>query len=362
MNKFSKPHDNRLAGIDTLRGVASIGVSLFYHYTHFSSQFQTLMSAPLPEAPLFGNSLIRLVYLHGDLFVDFFFILSGYVMAHVYLDRISECSINFKEFIWLRLARLYPLHFLTTIATAILALAYLWLWGRHPIYGNNDLVHFVLNVAFLQSGVVTEGFSFNGPAWSLSVEMFCYIIFYIICRKKCAPRVIQFMPLLGALLFTLPLKFNFLLNSSIERGVLGFFLGALLWQALQGTPFLRVVRTIGLIGPIWWIHHKGFGMYAAALAISVFILFIVNQSTFVQSALDHRVFSRIGELSYSIYLIHVPVQIMVLSILKLTGTRIPFSSPLFFVVVATAILVTSSIVYTKFELPLRAKMRGMMLL
>ena len=112
---------------------------------------------------------------HFNLFVDLFFVVSGFVIARQYFGRVSDAA-SIGRFLWRRLARIYPLH-LATLAF-YLALAGALHFGavrtdnpaRYPL---SDLpAQFLLLHAF-----VGECLTFNFPSWSLSAEMFCYVLF-----------------------------------------------------------------------------------------------------------------------------------------------------------------------------------------
>jgi peptidoglycan/LPS O-acetylase OafA/YrhL len=112
---------------------------------------------------------------HFNLFVDLFFVVSGFVIARQYFGRVNDAG-SIGRFLWRRLARIYPLH-LATLAF-YLALAGALHFGaartdnpaRYPL---SDLpAQFLLLHAF-----VGERLTFNFPSWSLSAEMFCYLLF-----------------------------------------------------------------------------------------------------------------------------------------------------------------------------------------
>ena len=112
---------------------------------------------------------------HFNLFVDLFFVVSGFVIARQYFGRVNDAA-SVGRFLWRRLARIYPLH-LATLAF-YLALAGALHFGaartdnpaRYPL---SDLpAQFLLLHAF-----IGERLTFNFPSWSLSAEMFCYLLF-----------------------------------------------------------------------------------------------------------------------------------------------------------------------------------------
>jgi peptidoglycan/LPS O-acetylase OafA/YrhL len=172
---------SRLVYIDSLRGIASLAVAVFFHYRHFSSLFQP-GGAPPRSAPFY--TLLRPLYNYGYLAVDVFFILSGFIFCHVYAESIRSRRVTAWKFFVHRFSRLYPLHFATLCVTGVLVYAFRHQTGRFPVYQYNGLQDFVLNVLFLQSGVLDRGMSFNGPSWSLSIEALLYFCFFVwACRS-----------------------------------------------------------------------------------------------------------------------------------------------------------------------------------
>src|SRR4029450_9736311 len=112
---------------------------------------------------------------HFNLFVDLFFVVSGFVIARQYFGCLTAAGL-IGRFLWRRLARIYPLH-LATLAF-YLALAGALHFGaartdnpaRYPL---SDLPAQLL----LLHAFVGERLTFNFPSWSLSAEMFCYLLF-----------------------------------------------------------------------------------------------------------------------------------------------------------------------------------------
>lgn len=108
----------------------------------------------------------------GYVGVSFFFTLSGFVMAHSYSGRITGGTMNFRTFLLLRIARLWPLH---------IAVALPFILNKLHL-GAEYLPKILANVFLLQSWFPNSDFYFalNSPSWSLSNEMFFYISFFAI--------------------------------------------------------------------------------------------------------------------------------------------------------------------------------------
>ncbi|MEM0943898.1 MAG: acyltransferase family protein, partial [Pseudomonadota bacterium] len=238
--------------------------------------------------------------------------------AHAYLNRPTSPW----RFAVARVARLYPLHLLTLLLVAGLQAASLAFAGQWQIYGNNDLHHFVLQLFFASNSVsVSHGLSFNGPIWSVSLEILVYAAFFLalwplrrgglwaagaiaaLCwgayLAPVTPPVISKMVLLCA-------------------GY--FFLGTLVYGAYGGWMRLPWVLALSLAGVVAgaWFEIRGLVEPAAATGL-VALLALSGERL---EALGQRL-TPLGDLSYSLYLIHVPLQIALLLVadLALGGTR-----------------------------------------
>jgi len=134
---------NRFYLLDILRGVAALAV-VFFHWKHFSKTQEDISSFPL-------YSIFGLFYNYGFLAVYLFFTLSGFIFFFLYYDRIKEKSLSLRNFIALRLTRLYPLYFVTLIMVLILQYIIYNSYNIFFIYPKNDLYHFILNIFFASS-------------------------------------------------------------------------------------------------------------------------------------------------------------------------------------------------------------------
>lgn len=160
---MSHNRNERFSALDSFRGLAAICVVL-YHMR---------LSISLPKSNFIEHSWI---------FVEFFFILSGFVLTHSYATR---DNLTFKNFVIGRTFRLFPLHY--AVFLVIIALELLKLAASHhgihfynaPFEGRNSIKEILPNLLLLQSWLpFSNSLSFNGPSWSLSVEYYVYMIFF----------------------------------------------------------------------------------------------------------------------------------------------------------------------------------------
>ncbi len=153
--------------LDGLRGIAAVSVLVFHFMEIVISDY--------------SKNFIG----HGFLAVDFFFCLSGFVIAYAYDDRIQK--IGLKDFFKARLIRLHPL----VISGSVLGLLTFLFdpFGGHPeLYNAGRIILiFVLSMLVIPFPVMRDRFynlfSFNAPAWSLFWEYVANIVYaFILCR------------------------------------------------------------------------------------------------------------------------------------------------------------------------------------
>ena len=159
--------------LDSIKGGAACIVAFAWHYAHFR---------PKEGFPFYN--IAPLSYDYGWIMVELFFMLSGFGMMLGYSEKILKHEISFKNYLFKRIAKLYPLFFLTLILVTILEFIYKIKVGETFVYSNYDIYHFILNLLFIQDGILGTELSFNGPSWCISISFFLYILFYYIAYKS----------------------------------------------------------------------------------------------------------------------------------------------------------------------------------
>jgi peptidoglycan/LPS O-acetylase OafA/YrhL len=152
--------------LESWRGVAAL-IVVVYHGVWLN---------PVTSSRFFTN---------GALMVDFFFVLSGFVICHSYGDRLSNVR-EFGRFLWLRLGRLYPLHFAFLMVFVLIeAVKYIaqvryGIIADKPAFTVNGAGAFLANVFLVQALSFSAPLTFNYPSWSISVEFYAYVLFGIV--------------------------------------------------------------------------------------------------------------------------------------------------------------------------------------
>jgi peptidoglycan/LPS O-acetylase OafA/YrhL len=254
---------------------------------------------------------------NGGLGVEFFFVLSGFVMMHAYGHHLQDL-VTAKKFIIRRFGRLYPLHLAMLVVMVVLETVKLAIStqlhvqsGEPPFSGTNSLPALAENLALLNGVGLTTDFTWNAPSWSISTEFVAYLLFVAICLAGSrAFRLISIIVMVAA--GTVKLCYS---NTSIAGLLIclfGFFLGT------QVNLFFRFVNRREFAFPEWmeWAALIGivavFGLEAidpiAASLIFAFAVFVFAfESGKVSQMLVTRVPLHLGLISYSIYLVHFPI-------------------------------------------------------
>jgi peptidoglycan/LPS O-acetylase OafA/YrhL len=111
-----------------------------------------------------------------DAAVDFFFILSGFVIAHSSSERVSRLS-DYRQFLIRRIGRIYPLHLITLGLAVLMALAAAAAGFRLGEAQRYDLAYLPANLAMTHAWGLHDRLTFNIVSWSISVEWFLYLTF-----------------------------------------------------------------------------------------------------------------------------------------------------------------------------------------
>ena len=296
-------------GIEILRFLTSLSV-LIYHYRHFFAPYNSSsdlnyfeISSSLPFYDFIG-----VIYNYGIFGVHVFYTISGFVFAHIYLS--SNQRVTSKNFFVNRFARLYPLHFTTLILVTFLQLFSLEIFDTFQVIQINDLYHFILQIFFISSWGFENGHSFNAPIWSVSVEVAIYIMFFFLLTIIKKYKVI-FVILLSVILLIID-KMKFFDTLFLECARL-FFSGILVYYFFN----MKFNNNVYLILPLILIPLAFLGNFKTFLFCPALVLFFVAVDTFIKKDTIKLTFRKLGNLTYSLYLLHLPFQILLIIIWKI---------------------------------------------
>lgn len=323
----SKP---RYEILDGLRGVASVLVILFHLFETYSAGA--------------AEQIIN----HGYLAVDFFFVLSGFVIGYAYDDRWDRMSVGgfFKR----RLIRLHPMVIMGTVIGASL-----YFFGQcdgFPLIGHvpgwKVLLAFVMGCLMIPCGMKMdirgwgEMNSFNGPNWSLTWEYLANILYALIFRRL--PNVLLGILTAAAAFCTLDLCLDWNVFGLLTDGrdalrytVIGgwsltpeqIYIGLtrLMYPFLCGLLLSRIGKFIKVKGGFWWcslilvvlfavpcIGGAGNilnGVYNAVCILICFPLIVMmGAGSEIKGQRSTKICTFLGELSYPLYITHYPFAYM----------------------------------------------------
>ena len=151
-----------IRALTALRGIAAMAVVL----QHYSSSAATWSGHNIPSlAP------------HGYMAVDFFFVLSGFIMAYTYADAFAARGMKaYPDFLLRRVARVWPLQVFTVLALLLTGFAYQASGAGWGLFRSENIVFDVFANIFMLQGF-DIGANMNGPSGTVSQELGAYIAF-----------------------------------------------------------------------------------------------------------------------------------------------------------------------------------------
>ncbi len=332
---------------------------LIAHYFHFYIHGYTYEGYALEHQPLFG--LLEPCYRYGTRAVEVFWCLSGFIFFLKYGEVIYAKRMPARRFFWLRFSRLYPLHVLTLVAVALLQWAYHARYGVFYIVELNNLKHFILNLVFVQYWGFQDGFSFNAPAWSVSVELVAYACFYAVTRWFGASFFTGLLCLAGCA------GLNLLLGAEpvIGRCLFYFYSGGLACLAFRliREKFGRyqILATLAGLAIIAGCTRR----FTVTLDVDFVlnfeipvVLVVLALNSFLLENRVGRAVDALGNLTYASYLLHFPLQILFMLVAGFLGWDRRFAgSPVLLVAYVLVVLIVSHVVYRRIEMPAQERIR-----
>lgn len=307
----TKPHYEVLNG---LRGVAAIIVVIFHIF----------------EA--FATSHLDQKVNHGYLAVDFFFILSGFVVAYAYDDRWKSMSI--KDFLVRRLIRLHPMVVMGSVIGALLFYFQVSnVWDVSQVSFAGLLIAALLGALLIPATVGTEirglgeMFPLNGPSWSLFFEYIGNVLYALFIRRLPTKMLMLLVVICGVSLarFAIwgPLG-DICVGYSLTVSEFDGGISRLLFSFSAGLLLFRIFKPVQVKGSFWigavclvvflsmpriggaehlWMN----GLYDSLCAVIVFpVIVYLGASEKKVGPFMSRICKFLGDLSYPLYMVHYP--------------------------------------------------------
>lgn len=323
-----------------------------------------------------NESYVRLfnsIFDEGFLGVSFFFILSGFILAYNYKEKVISGGISKKAFYVARFARVYPIHFVTMLAALAISL----------VSSTDSMKYLLPQILLLQSFFSDSSvfFSLNAPSWSISNEMYFYLLFPFVIILSVRSKIILFI-----MYFILILLLNSKLDDELKHYWLyisplirfsDFLLGILLFElfsrvrpiySTMSQPTLFEFGAIVLFC-VFFIPHQmielsfRYSIYYWIPMSAIVLVFALSSAAETRSVftrvLSNKYLVWAGEISFCFYLIHF------LAIQVINYIRVKFLPNMDLIVLSIIIflltLIASAIAYRHIEKPLNKKVKEYLL-
>lgn len=297
----------RFLALDSWRGVCAVFITLYH----------------LPVLFHFSSS----DFMHGTyMAVDFFFVLSGFVITHSYFHKLNKIA-DLGSFIIRRVARLWPLHVFMLILLVgyeflLLGATQAGIESPRGIFEHRTSVEAIFsNVFFLHSMGLHDTNTWNLPSWSISVEFYTYMVFAVMAiaaRKIWYVACVALVGMSAAVLVyisqTNPMYIDWAYDFGFFRCIMSFFSGSLaygiyMWVSKKGQKPLQyavLFEVLAVILVVYFITFQSktmFNMFAP-LIFGFTIFIFAFEGGAVSKLLKIKPIGVLGKWSYSIYLTH----------------------------------------------------------
>jgi peptidoglycan/LPS O-acetylase OafA/YrhL len=301
-----RPESGHLLHLDALRLIASAGIVVFHMATFL-------------DAGSVSQYLLKSTRSFG-LFVDMFFAVSGFVIAFVYLAKITTLR-SYGSFLRKRLARLGPLHWLTLaffVAIGLTAHVLHVPMNHEELYDWQCLPSSLL---FLNSMGLCPHFAFNSVSWSIGAEMVMYlfapVLFWIMRRNVVAVGLIAASAWIALTLSPLTPWYTWNYDGGFIRAIPSFVFGAWLF-GVRGTLAKVPFASWGFwLGVLCFVGGCLIGVPNLALLLMLYATVACGVAADARQR-PSRVVNKLaagGQLTYSSYMLHPFVMILLLNTL-----------------------------------------------
>jgi peptidoglycan/LPS O-acetylase OafA/YrhL len=296
----------RFVALDSWRGICACLVAMF-HLTEYTL---------ILDIPFIRNAF---------LFVDFFFVLSGFVITASYAERLAN-GFGVMNFMMLRTGRVYPLHLFMLLLFILFTVLNFGLSAQaeSQIFAleKENPYAIITNLLLIHSLGLHDSLTWNFPSWSISTEYYAYLFFALaitIFRRGFFVLMLAVV-VLGPVLVAAFSPDN--MATSYDYGFIrclyGFGVGSLFWwiyknylhdkkaSALEEKYKWTAIEAITVINAVMFVHVAGISVISviAPLVFCMVIYAFIYEAGYISRLLLSKNFVIIGTLSYSIYMIH----------------------------------------------------------
>lgn len=351
-----------ISTLNALRGIAAL-IVVFYHTQHMMQWTLTAM------------------FKRGYLAVDLFFVLSGFVLMHVYHGKFqSVTKQSYWQFITTRFARIYPVHFavllflVTLEPLRLLANILINLPLHEPIFGGQTTVYGIFtNVFLIQAWHTDKLLTWNGPSWSISSEWFAYLLapFLIgaFAKLKTPTKAIGGLLIgeIGLLLLSIlrPGGIDTTYDFGNLRMLFEFCMGLSvynLYASYKASPLATKIQTdwptVGLLALLIYCFSIGSPDFVIIQLYCLLIPFCALATSWLNTTLSSKPLFYLGEISYSLYMTHsIIVYTIMMKVMRYVHVEGILPSITILAIITLSSLMLAHVSYTYLEIPCRDYLR-----
>lgn len=360
--------------LDGLRGVCALLVCILH--ARILSHFYAL-------------DFIRNAYL----FVDFFFVLSGFVICASYNQKLKVKQDLFK-FTVKRIGRIWPLHILMLLAMLMIELSKFLILsqssvesGSEAFIGRFSIESLFSNIFLLHSIGLHDSLTWNNPSWSISVEFFTYIFFalaiYFFRNNLKHIAILVVLLSFSILCFINPENMDVTYDYGIFRCLFGFFVGVFIFLWRENNLNLKlftssVIEFLLIFTVCLYVTLCGNNQLSllSPFIFGIAVWFFSYELGLFSKLLKHKYIQFLGVLSFTMYMIHSVILTVIWRIGYLLSKGevnyvVPsplihgyktvldvgghFAGDIFLVIYLIFVIASSALIYRIFEEPLRLK-------
>lgn len=307
----------------------------------------------------------------GYLGVELFFVLSGFILSHVYLQSAGEKRFSYRGFLWARVARVYPLHIATLVGVGLLAAVAL-VAGMSVDSNVLSWVSLPANLLMVHAWGLAPVAGWNHPSWSISAEWFAYLCFPLFAFVFWRAREKPVAAVVGAAAFLAVLYYGFervagfpLTEATIRWGALRivpcFALGCALYLVYRKAP-LKAPWTASAVSFCLMVLSAALGLWdgVTVLLAGALILSLASLPNERAGWLASKPAVYLGEISYSVYMVCVPWKLLAVNLAaKLTDAPDKQLQLFVWLAILALLPVVAALSYHLVEHPARKALRGM---
>lgn len=320
--------------------------------------------------PHLDVSWIPVAVTRGYLGVEVFFVLSGFILSHVYLEAAGQKRYSYRGFLWARIARVYPLHLVTLFGMVGLGIAATA--AGLTIDGSlTDWRALPAHLTMTHAWGLAPTSAFNHPSWSISAEWFAYLSFPVFAFVAWRMRERPVAAVAGAAALALaiyaafqPLAGFSLTEATFRWGALRivpcFALGCALYLVYRRGP-IRYAGPVALISGVAVLASASLGLWdpITVLLAGGLILGLGSLDNARAGLMGSKASVYLGEISYSIYMVCAPALLVTTNVAaRLTGADDKRFHIIVWLAVVAAIPVAAMATYHLVERPARKALRG----